>query len=446
MTAGSTSEPRHRVVIVGGGFAGLFAARALVRSGCDVTLLDRRNFHTFQPLLYQVAIGALTTGDIATPFRLVLRGKCSVDVRMTEVTGIDPARKVVAHTHGETPYDTLIAATGVQHSYFGKDEWAEHAPGLKTLEHALDLRRRIFRALEMAEIESDPERQQALMTFVVVGGGPTGVELAGALGELTMRNMNGDFRRIDPRKAKVILVEGGPDVLPVYVPRLRVAARRSLEALGVEVITDGRVVHISSTEVSIRLGENLRIITSDTVLWAAGVQVSSFGKLLAKATGAGTDRSGRLLVSPDLSLPSHPEIFVAGDLAAAKQPDGTPIPGLAPAAIQAGEYIAHALARRRKGLPAEPFQYRDRGHLAVIGRNHAVGDLKFFHVSGVLAWTLWVFVHVMSLIQREKRLRVFVQWGWRYFSRQTGDRLITGEQPVVNLAANANPSSTHPPA
>lgn len=418
-------EKKH-IVIVGGGFGGLFAARRLARSNYRVTLMDRRNFHTFQPLLYQVATGSLTTGDIATPYRLVLRGQDNIDPVLAEARDVDTQRRVVIHDGGEVPYDTLIVATGVQHSYFGKEQWSQTAPGLKTLEHALDIRRRIFSALERAETEEDPARRQAAMTFVVVGAGPTGVELAGAIGELTRHMMNGDFRRIDPRQARILLIEAAGDVLPVMHPRLQTAARASLEQLGVTVLTQARVLDIADDKVTCATAKESTTVASSTILWAAGVQVSDFGRALARATGAATDRSGRLQVNADLSLPDHPELFVIGDLAHSDDADGKTVPGLAPAAIQMGEYVANLLIAQNRGRTLPPFHYKDRGSMAVIGRNRAVGDLRWLRVSGFLAWLLWILVHIMSLIQPEKRMRVFVQWAWRYFSNQSGDRLITG--------------------
>jgi NADH dehydrogenase len=315
----------------------------------------------------------------------------------------------------------------VQHSYFGKDAWGSHAPGLKTLEHALDIRRRIFGVLERAEVEADAARQRALMTFVVVGAGPTGVELAGALGELTRHYMTGDFRCIDPRQATILLLEGADDVLPAMHPKLRAAAKASLQRLGVTVLTRTRVQDIGPEQVSYTAHDQTVTVSAGTVLWAAGVQVSDFGSILARATQARTDRAGRLYVAPDLSLPGHPDIFVIGDLAHCEQPGGATVPGLAPAAIQMGHYVARLLRTRAEGKSMAPFRYVDRGSMAVIGRNHAVGDLHWLRISGFAAWLLWILVHIMSLIQPEKRLRVFVQWAWRYFSNQSGDRLITGQ-------------------
>ena len=419
---------KKHVVIVGGGFAGLFAARALCRSGFRVTLMDRRNFHTFQPLLYQVATGALTTGDIAAPYRLVLRGCDKVAPLMSEARQLDPQRRVVIHDGGEIAYDFLIVATGAQHSYFGKDEWSRYAPGLKTLEHALDIRRRIFTAFERAETETDPETQKALLTFAIVGAGPSGVELAGALGELTRHSMDGDFRRIDPHRARILLIEGADEVLPAMPPVLRKAARRSLEHLGVTVLTGARVQDIGAAQLRYTTATGSQTVAAHTILWAAGVQASDFGRGLAAVTSAQSDRAGRLHVAPDLSLPGHPDIFVIGDLAHCEDAGGVTVPGLAPAAIQMGEYVAKLLCARSASRTIAPFRYHDRGSMAVIGRNHAVGDLHWLRVSGFPAWLLWILVHIMSLIQPEKRLRVFVQWAWRYFSDRSGDRLITGNR------------------
>ncbi len=433
---------RPHVAIVGGGFGGLSAARELGGGGYDVTLLDQRNFHTFQPLLYQVAAGMLTTGDIATPYRLVLRGQDNVRVLMAGVRDIDPHRRTITHDRGELTYDILIAATGVQHSYFGMEQWSKHAPGLKTLEHALEMRRRIFRALELAELETDASRRRTLMNFIVVGAGPTGVELAGALAELTMRHMSGDYRSIDPRLSRIYLIEGAPQILPNMPEPLRKSAHASLEELGVIVMTDTSVTAIEADYVFCRRDGSSERIDASTILWAAGVQASGFGTVLAQRTGTVTDRSGRLPVNADLSLAGFPEIFVIGDLAQCKNGVDKTVPGLAPAAIQMGRYVAHLLHRRRRGKPIAAFRYRDQGCMAVVGRNHAVGDLRIFQVTGIVAWWLWALVHIRSLIQPEKQMRVFVQWAWRYFSRQTGDRLITGEREMTTAAMSSAPAET----
>ncbi|HUP92937.1 MAG TPA: NAD(P)/FAD-dependent oxidoreductase [Solimonas sp.] len=422
----SFSTPRSpHVVIVGGGFAGLHAAKRLGKSGYRVTLLDKRNFQLFQPLLYQVATGSIPPGDIAIPQRVVLRRYANVCVLNSTAYDVDPARSVVSHEHGELDYDRLIVATGVKHHYFGQDAWRAFAPGLKTVEHAIEIRHRIFRAFELAELADDPQRRRELMSFVIVGGGPTGVELAGALGELAHKTMVGDFRRIDPRETRIVLVEGAAEVLPMYDARLRQAARRHLEALGVTVLTGTRVEEVSAESVRTRQGEVQETIRAATVLWAAGVRASYFGEVLAQKTGATQDRTGRLGTMPDCSLPQHPDIFVIGDLATLTDARGRQVPGLAPAAIQQGRYVADLLRAQAAGRTLPPFRYRDLGTMAVIGMNRAVGDLRWFKVTGMFGWFIWVFVHIMSLIDARQRVRVFVQWAWKYFTRRQGDRLIT---------------------
>lgn len=422
----NTAAAPHRVVIVGGGFAGLHAAQALGKSGHAVTLLDKRNFQLFQPLLYQVATGSLPPGDIAIPQRVVLRKYPNVRVIQATAYDLDPARKILKHEYGELPYDTLVAATGVKHHYFGHDEWKAFAPGLKTVEHAIEIRHKIFKAFELAEVTEDEQTRRELMTFVVVGGGPTGVELAGAIGELAHRTMVKDFRRIDPRSARVLLIEGAKDVLPVFPPKLRIAARASLEQLGVSVITEGMVEEVGAEFVRYRKGEASETVRTHTILWAAGVRASQFGEILVTRSGAQADRGGRVLVGPDCALPGHPDVFVIGDMAKLTDVAGRDVPGLAPAAIQQGRYVAQVLKARARGQTPKPFKYRDLGTMAVIGMNHAVGDLGFMKVRGVIGWFIWAFVHVMSLIDSEQRVRVFVQWAWKYFTRRQGDRLITG--------------------
>lgn len=417
----------HHVVIVGGGFGGLNAAKRLGQAGCRVTLLDKRNFQLFQPLLYQVATGSLTTGDIAIPQRVVLRKYPQVQCITGTAFDLDPQRKLLIHEFGELHYDSLIVATGVKHHYFGREDWREFAPGLKTVEHAIEIRRKIFSAFELAEVETDPERRQALMTFVIAGGGPTGVELAGAIGELAHKTMVNDFRHIDPREARILLVEGAPEVLPAFAPKLRAAARRHLEELGVTVLTGTRVEEITADQVRTRAADRVDTIRTQTVLWAAGVRASLFGEILAQRTGVELDRGGRVEVRADCSLAGHPDIFVIGDLARLTDAKGRDVPGLAPAAIQQGRYVADVLRARRAGRGAPPaFRYRDMGTMAVIGMNKAVGDLRVMQVSGVFAWLTWAFVHVMALIDGAQRARVFVLWTWKYFTRKIGDRLVTG--------------------
>lgn len=430
-------EQQHHVVIVGGGFAGLHAARHLGKSGYRVTLLDKRNFQLFQPLLYQVATGAIPPGDIAIPQRVVLRAYRNVRCLAATAYDIDPGRHVLRHEHGELQYDTLIVATGVKHHYFGKEQWREFAPGLKTVEHALEIRRKLFAAFELAEATEDEALRRELMTFVIVGAGPTGVELAGAIGELAQKTMVRDFRSIDPRQTRIVLVEGAKDVLPVYAPKLRAAARRHLEELGVTVLTETLVEDLGADFVQTRRGEARETIRARTVLWAAGVRASYFGEILSERTGVALDRGGRVKVESDCSLPGHPEIFVIGDLARLTDFSGREVPGLAPAAIQQGRYVAEQLRRRlRNKKPQAPFKYRDLGTMAVIGMNKAVGDLRFVQVTGIFAWFVWAFVHIMSLIDAEQRVRVFLQWSWKYFTRKEGDRLITGAPPRTRELRN----------
>ena len=408
------------IVIVGGGFAGLYTARGLANVDAHITVVDRRNYHLFQPLLYQVATAALNPGDIATPIRSILRRQKNTSVVLGEVTGIDLARRRITLEDAELAYDYLVLATGAAHSYFGNPEWERHAPGLKTIEDALEIRSRILLAFEAAEREMDPDLQKAWLTFVVVGAGPTGVELAGALSEIARHSMIRDFRRIRPENARVLLLEGKERVLPSYVPKLSRSARRQLERLGVEVITDAMVSDVTAE--SVKVGD--RTIATRTVLWGAGVQASP----LAKALGTPLDRAGRVLVEPDLTIAGHPELFVLGDLAAVKQPDGSFVPGVAPAAIQAGQHTARNLERALAGQPLRAFRYRDKGSLATIGRAAAVADLggplKF---GGLLAWLAWLLIHVFFLVGFRNRFFVITEWAWAYLTRQRGARLITGE-------------------
>jgi NADH dehydrogenase len=406
-----------RVVIVGAGFAGLQAARALAGREVRVVVLDRRNHHLFQPLLYQVATAALSAGDISAPVRSVLRTQANAEVLLGDAERIDTqGRAVVLRDGGRVPYDALVLATGATHSYLGHAGWAPLAPGLKTLEDALEIRRRILTAFELAEREEDPAARAALLTFVVVGGGPTGVELAGALSEIARHTLAADFRRISPASARVVLLEAIPRVLPAYSERLSAAARRQLEALGVEVRTGARVTGIDAEGVNVS-GER---IAARTVLWSAGVAASP----LARGLGVPLDRSGRVEVLPDLSIPGRPEIFVAGDLARAVQ-DGAPVPGIAPAAIQAGRRAARNALRRLRGLPTRPFRYRDRGSLATIGRAAAVGTIFGAELSGLPAWLAWLGIHITYLIGFRNRVAVLLDWAWSYATFRRGARLIT---------------------
>jgi NADH:ubiquinone reductase (H+-translocating) len=418
----------HRVVIVGGGFGGLYAAKALGSAPVEVTLIDKRNFHLFQPLLYQVATGSLSPADIASPLRGVLSRNKNAQVLMAEVSDLDPMAQTLTLKDGDRlSYDTLIVATGVSHHYFGNEHWQVDAPGLKTVEDALEMRRRIFQAFEAAEKETDPEKRQAWLTFVIVGGGPTGVELAGAIAELAFHILPQEFRNIDTTSARVILLEGMERVLPPYPQELSAKAETSLVQLGVAVRTKTLVTNISEEGVTVRVGEAIEQIPAKTVLWAAGVKASAMGRILADKTGAQLDRVGRVVVEPDLSVPKHPNIFVIGDLAHFAHQGETPLPGVAPVAVQEGEYVAQLISAKQKGIALPPFQYTDRGSLAVIGQNAAVVDLGFVRLSGFLAWLIWVFAHIYYLIEFDNKLVVMVQWGWNYITRGRGARLITGE-------------------
>jgi NADH dehydrogenase len=409
----------QHVVILGGGFAGLYTARGLRNVDARITVVDRHNYHLFQPLLYQVATAALNPSDIAAPIRAILRRQKNVSVILGEATSIDPVGQRVQLAGGETlAYDQLVVATGATHSYFGHPEWERFAPGLKTIDDALEIRRRVLLAFEAAEREADPALQQAWLTFVVIGAGPTGVELAGALAEIARKSMIRDFRRIRPESARVILLEGRERVLPPYPADLSESARRQLTGLGVEVVTGAVVTGVSDREVSI--GE--KSIPTRTVLWGAGVQASP----LARSLGVALDRAGRVLVEPDLTIPGHRNVFVLGDLAAAQQHDGSYVPGVAPAAIQQGKHAALNIERALAGQPLRAFKYRDKGSLATIGRAAAVADFGRVRFGGFFAWMAWLLIHILFLIGFRNRFLVIIQWAWAYFTFQRGARLITG--------------------
>lgn len=420
MTADATRR-RPRVVIVGGGFAGLNAAKALARAPVDIALFDRHNYHLFQPLLYQVASAVLSPAEIAEPIRRVLSRQSNCRVLLNEVRGIDPDRRRVLHAGGETPYDFLVLAAGATHSYFGHDDWERHAPGLKTVDDALEIRRRVLLAFEEAEQEADDAARRAKLTFVVVGAGPTGVELAGALKEIAAHTIPADFRNIDTTTTRVILLEGAPRVLPGMPADLSARARRDLASLGVEVRTGAAVTDVDADGVVVG-GE---FLPAANVFWAAGVQASP----LAASLGAELDRRGRVLTAPDLTVPGRPEIFVVGDLAHApdpRYPDG--VPGMAQGAIQGGRHAARIIAAavRDRHAPRPAFRYRDRGSMATIGRNHAVADLGRWRFGGWFAWVLWGAVHVTSLVGFRARGAVLWNWIWNYLRHDKGARLITG--------------------
>jgi NADH dehydrogenase len=415
------------VVIVGGGFGGLYAARALRDVDVEVTLLDRRNHHVFQPLLYQVATAALSPGDIASPIRWILRHQKNVEVLLAEVRRVDAARRVLVLDHGEMSYDFLILATGATHAYFGHDEWQVAAPGLKTLEDALEIRRRVLLAYEHAERESDPAKRAALLTFVVIGGGPTGAEMAGALAEISRQSLARNFRHFDPSSARIILIEAGPSILSTFPETLREAATHDLQRLGVEVRTGRAVTGVSNGRVEVGSDS----IAAATVLWAAGVAASPVGATL----GVPTDRAGRVLVQPDLTIPGHRELFVIGDLASVPAANGKPLPGVAQVAIQTGRHAAANIRRALAGQPYLPFVYKDLGNMATIGRASAIADFGWLRLKGWIAWLAWLFVHIMNLIGFRNRLVVLVQWAWAYFSYQRAIRLITSRDPRGETAA-----------
>ncbi len=419
----------HRVVIIGGGFGGLNAARTLRRAPVQVTLLDRRNFHLFQPLLYQVATGGLSPANIAAPLRGILSRQRNVSVLLAEAVDIDVARRAVVLSDGEVQYDTLIVATGSSHHYFGHDEWAPLAPGLKTIEDATEIRRRLLLAFEAAERELDAAARRAWLTFVIVGGGPTGVELAGALGEIANDTLKHDFRSINPAEAQILLLEATDRVLPTYPPDLSAKAERALERLGVAARTSTAVTRIEPHAVTVRRDGREETIAARTVLWAAGVQASPLGRRLTEATGAETDRAGRLIVQPDLALPGHAEVFVIGDLALCRDEHGQPLPAIAPVAIQQGRYAGRAIDARLRGQTVKPFRYHHRGNMATIGRAAAVADLGRVRISGYLGWLVWLFVHLMNLVGYQNRLLVFLQWALNYVTRNRAARLITGASP-----------------
>lgn len=421
---------RHRVVVIGGGFGGLSVARALRRAPVEVTLLDRCNYHSFQPLLYQVATGSLSPANIASPLRHILKKHSNATVLLAEATHIDVNGHNVILSDGKIPYDTLVIATGASHQYFGHDDWEKYAPGLKTIEDATSMRRRILLAFEAAERETNPEKLREWLTFVIVGGGPTGAELAGALGEIANDTLRHDFRHIDPTKTRIILVEGTDRVLPSYPPRLSAAAKKMLEKLSVTVHTGAMVTGIKEHQVTIHVEDHDEVIPTRTVLWAAGVLASPLGRVLEKEAGAKLDRSARVIVEPDLTIPGHPEIFVIGDLANFSHQTGNPLPGVAQPAIQEGKYVAKAIRRRLQGQPPKPFHYLDKGTMATIGRHAAVADLNFLQISGYPAWLLWIFIHIAYIIQFQNRLLILMQWAWLYWTYDRAARLITGNNPL----------------
>jgi NADH dehydrogenase len=420
----------HKVVILGGGFGGLSAALKLKNAPVQVTLIDRCNYHLFQPLLYQVATGSLSPANVAGPLRQVLRKQKSTQVLLGEAVNINTAKRQVILSDGVVDYDTLIVATGSTHQYFGHDEWEEFAPGLKNLNDATAMRGRILLAFEAAERERDPEKLRAWMTFVIVGAGPTGAELAGALGEIAHDTLKHDFRDIDPSTTRIVLVEGTDRPLPSYPPKLSEDARKMLERLGVTVRTGAMVTGIDAEGVTIKEGDRTEKIPTRTVLWAAGVLASPLGKILNQNAGAPLDKASRVLVEPDMTVPGHPEIFVIGDLANFSHQTGQPLPGVAQPAIQQGAYVAKVIRARFRGEKVKPFHYFDKGNLATIGRFAAVADLNWLQISGLPAWLIWIFIHLLYIVQFQNRLLVMTQWAWLYLTWDRSARLITGKNPL----------------
>jgi NADH dehydrogenase len=425
------NEP-WKVVIIGGGFAGLSAAKHLRSNLVDVTLIDRRNYHLFQPLLYQVATGSLSAGEVASPLRGVLSRQKNTRVWLGNVVDIDPDLKRVSLADGAVvPYDSLIVAAGSQTSYFGNNEWQEWAPGLKSIEEATTIRHKILYAFEVAERISDPAQRRAWLTFVMVGAGPTGVELSGAIAEIARQTLKNDFRSIHPEEAQIILLDGAPRVLMTFPEDLSQKASRSLAKLGVQVKCGTMVKHVDQDGLTIESGGQAEVIAAKTVIWAGGITASPLGKLLATRTKAAVVKGGRVQVNPDLTIPNYPDIYVVGDLASAMDASGKPLPGLAQVAMQGGGYAAKAILRRVKGQPElPPFRYFDKGSLAVIGRAAAVANVFGVHISGLLAWLVWAFIHLMYLVNFQSRVLVFLQWAIQDLTFSRGARLITGAAPT----------------
>jgi len=429
-------KPLPQVVIIGAGFGGLNAALKLAHHPVRITLIDRRNHHTFQPLLYEVATAGLSPGEIASPIRWIVQGRRNIEVLLGEVQDFDLGRHVVKLADREIPYAYLVVAAGASHAYFGHDEWEPLAPGLKTIEDALEIRRRVLLAFELAERQAASGEPQVQLNFVIVGGGPTGVELAGTLSEIAHRALADEFHSIDPKRTRIILLEGGPRILPAYPEDLSQSAEDQLRGLGVEVHTSTMVTGVEPA--AVRMGATR--LPAVVILWAAGVAASPLGKKL----GAPVDRAGRVLVNPDLSIPAHPEVFVIGDLAALKDKRGQLVPGVAPAAIQQGKATARNIARDLQGEARKNFQYVNKGSLATIGRAAAIAQFGKIHISGFMAWLSWLFVHIFFLIGFRNRVLVLIQWAWSYFTYERGAQLITGDQTLPSweeLQREQNPSA-----
>ena len=430
---------QHRVIILGGGFAGLLAAQKLKRVPVLVILFDRRNFHLFQPLMYQVATGSLSPGEIAAPLRSVLSRQKNTEVLLGEAADIDPASKrITLKDGGQFEYDSLIVATGSQTSYYGNDAWREVAPSLKSVEEATAIRHKILLAFERAERATTPEDVRAWLTFVIVGAGATGLELAGALAEIANETLKHDFRNINPTEARILLVEGGPRILPAFPEDLSLKAEKLVAKLGVEILKGVKVTRIDEEGVTLERATGSESLRAKTVLWAGGVTINEFGRKLAERVHAETDRIGRILVTPQLTVPNHPDIFVVGDLALATEANGKPLPGVAQVAMQGGAYAAKVIrARVQKDSEPGPFHYFDKGDMAVIGRAAAVANIFGFHLSGLPAWLVWLFIHLMYIVEFQSRILVFIQWGFEYLTFSRGARLITGDDAATSRASRS---------
>jgi NADH:ubiquinone reductase (H+-translocating) len=434
----------HRVVILGGGFGGLAAAQNLKGAPVEVTLIDRRNFHLFQPLLYQVATGSLSPGEIAAPLRGVLSKQKNTQVLLGEAVDVDPpAKRVTLRDGASFEYDSLIVATGTQTSYYGNDSWRQWAPSLKSVEEATAIRHKILYAFERAERADTPEEVRAWLTFIIVGAGATGLELSGALAEIARETLRHDFRRIDPQKARIILMEGAPRVLGPFPEDLSAKAEKLVTSLGVEVIKGVMVTNIDAEGVTFKRGDANEKLGAKTVLWAGGVMATEFGKKLAACTNAEFDRSGRIKVNRDLTIPNYPDIFIIGDLAQAVDDKGTPLPGVAQVAMQGGAYVAKVIRARVAGKPAPPpFRYFNKGEMAVIGRAAAVANIFGIHVSGLLAWLMWLFIHLIYIVEFQSRVSVFIQWGFEYLTFSRGARLITGVAATDSIEKHGTMGNT----
>jgi NADH dehydrogenase len=436
----------HHVVIIGGGFGGLYAARTLIKAPVRVTLVDRRNFHLFQPLLYQVATGILGPGEITAPLRHILRKQKNAAVLLGEVVDFDPSSRRVILADGAIDYDTLIVAAGMKNHYYGHDDWEKVAPGLKSIEDSAWIRQKIFFAYEVAEREPDPEKRRAWLTFVIVGSGPTGVELTGMVAEIARETLKEDFRSIHPEESEILLVDAADRVLPAFPPELSEQARATLHDLGVQVRTGVKVTAMDAQGIVLEGPSGTQQIATHTVLWAAGVAASPLGRMLADKAGAQADRLGRVMVNPDLTVPGHPEIFVIGDMAHLPGKDGNPLPGLAPVATQQGRYVARWIERRLRGEgPPTPFSYFDKGTMAVIGRHAAVANVGRFRFGGITAWLMWLFIHLLLLINFESRLVVLIRWAFSYFTHSRGSRVListgTLRLPVTGAGGKESPGT-----